>query len=1629
MAKSRNNNSADSQNLFAGGMNKEVSHFGMGESDYISARNAINRSIKGDVGSRITEPSNIYCTGAPFTIIGAENLYDDVWVLFSTNNTTSEIGIFTSKKCTYERTARSNCMGFNTAYLITAVSRPVWDGSYNVYFDDKGLNVSRMFNTRNFPFVQNCVTVNGCTTCVDTDEVDCDKLRLESFIKNPCINLSSGPSIGSILNGTYTAYVAYLVDGQRVSDYLGKSNAVHVFSHENLNSSLDLSLSNLDESFDEFELVILFTISQKTFARRYGTYSTRQTKITIDSVDNTLAEIPLSDLTIITPVPDRSEGMFKLGHYLTRINPSNKVQPNYQPLANQIKVKFQVVEYPVNYYKKGGTNVGFMRDEVYAFEIRGIWNTGDRTDSYHIPGRYRRIYQITDDTGGIGASVLENANCPSTLNDIESPDYTPKVFEVFNTALITATPNTTLADGGVLIAEGDMGYHESVELYEDDNAAVWNANVAGKPEWDLCGKPIRHHRFPDNVILQGGSSSTLTNHYSNDGTKIRVLGFKLENVQPFVDLNGNVISGIVGYEVLRVSRNGNKTVLFKGMINNMFEYDIPSPISNRKGLYANYPFNDLRPDKFISKNPTPTSYEPAFGGLINYTPNDQISFKNFTFHSPDTTFERPVLGADELKIYGAMWGQSRGAYLEPIGHPRHKFVTDLSFVGAIIVGFSYALAKMNGTRNVEYPGYETAAFPSFLGYSTTTGSITAGANVAAVSAVGAGINNTISIQGVVDGLTGQNDGFASLVKSTKSTLIATGFSNASIPTSGGRQRAITYSYTNQDQTPDFVKFALSIMGNPMFLGHMADGADSFMNIIKAVGAWRQHALQYQAYCGYENMYKPYANNRRFKIGSAFYLSEGIHDLESGYRVNHKYRNKTVIFSTLRDVAGTTGAMADESRPDLVSNMSTDIFGSYLRRASSHYVAMKSRNRNQYGQIGNSIFLLATPCPYDINQSETGVIFGGDTYIGKYSEKNTLFYFDQWLNGQPDGAIHNYLKHKMFEHTAFWMDTDPFDLMEFVNSVPQALGDAIQAGDVSTFFQNLVTPSDKHCFDRLPGNNGLFLLKKAYMYLFQSGVRDFFVESEYNIDYRDWEDTDDKKHWPVLSDLGTMFSMNNIKADNYYKIDQSLSANFLAQNNINWSKTQQRNFDPVLAETVFTRMNKRVLYSLPQSMNSKKDNMSVFLPLNYKDFTAEITAIKPIGTTGGLIFFKTESPQVLPGSEQLTMDSNAKITIGDGALFSRELQRLDTSESPLQHGSCQNRLSIANTPIGIFFASVDQGEIFFTNGSSLKTISDNKLRTWLNRFMPYQLIKDFPDFDVLDNPVGGIGLQIAYMADTDLIYVAKKDFRLRKDIPNTVTHLFGNTFLVDDVLRIKLGDPNYFENASWTLSWDVSGNQLVSFHDWHPDLILEGPNVFHTTKKNMLWKHNAVCNSFCNFYGIDYPFEIHFNSSTKFSTSVLRSIEYYMECYKYGDNCYDRFHLLNFNFNKAIVFTSEQCSGLLNLIHDDGRNPIFSLDYPKINNASIDILYSKEEQKYRFNAFWDIVKDRGEFTNFEELIWNTESNGYIQNLNPNSLNYDKNQLQRKKFRHHDLEIRLIRENVGNVEMVVNLAITKKGLSER
>jgi hypothetical protein len=473
--------------------------------------------------------------------------------------------------------------------------------------------------------------------------------------------------------------------------------------------------------------------------------------------------------------------------------------------------------------------------------------------------------------------------------------------------------------------------------------------------------------------------------------------------------------------------------------------------------------------------------------------------------------------------------------------------------------------------------------------------------------------------------------------------------------------------------------------------------------------------------------------------------------------------------------------------------------------------------------------------------------------------------------------------------------------------------------------------------------------------------------------------------------------------------------------------------------------------------------------------------------------KTDAPDELYITDNYVLTHNTlqtdlatKITIGDGGLFSQPGQSVSNADKPYEYGSSQNRLGVISTPAGLFFTSQNQGKIF-SYGDGLKEISQIGLKWWFALFLKYKLTQHFPDYEWQDNPVAGIGIQAVYDNENSILYFCKKDYDLKPGLENRVEYVplvkecyinssgisvekgTGDYFTLDGAGRYDIGHAKLFTSASWTVSYDPKNEFWISFHDWHPDLVLPAKTVFFTTKDNTIWRHNFNCQEYCNYYGVNYPFEIEFPIITGQTNTIIKSFEYILESYVKADNCVDQFHVLDHNFDNAVIYNSEQISGYLNLNIFPKNNITLSLAYPKfnqnipmifvnpINNQAqltstpgFDILFSKEENKYRFNQFWDITKDRGEFpigsgyppqgalvpgttvlfgTYPQQFIWDTNPDGYTRNLNFNNLDFTKPELQRKKFRHYTNFLALRKEVSGNVNMILKLVDSKNQYSPR
>ncbi len=1546
------------------GMAQDLTDVYQGEGVWTHARNAINTTHLGEQFVLSNEPGNELLGSAPYDIIGLIHESDTRWVVFSTNEILGEIGIFDERLHVYSKIIDSTELNFSKKYLIGGACKREFDTTYSVYWQD-GHNPDRVLHLSDVPYRttgRNLSPDPSCFIPEYTTQLDVDELLLHPKITVPRLNVQKHLGGGQLPAGSYQAYVAYAIKGIRVSNYFTPSLPCSMWGVGGQGGAIDVFLEDLDPEFSEIELVILSQLNGQTTARHIGYYSIRQTTITLDQIQQSSPIVDLALLHLQQPIYHKSDAMHELNGYLIRSGVSTRPDFNYQLLANQIQTNWVSVQYPAEYYAESGTNVGYLRDEVYCFFIRWVYNTGLKSASYHIPGRAPGVNEHMIVTG---------------QNVLDGEQY---YWEITDTA--TDVPASgTLPDGGIITARGAMQYWESQEKYPDAQPLVWG---------NLCGKKIRHHKFPSNER---------SFHFTDGGTAIVILGVEFTNIYRPVDENNVIIPDIVGYEILRGSREGNKSIVAKGIINNLCEYDIATTGTVQKGLIQNYPYNDLRPDKFLvdRKRVLPGSDNPD----DNSVPLNRFQDNQFSFHSPDTLSDRPFLSGSYLQTYNILSGSVRGGYEYAFGHPKQKLITEDAFETAVLVGLGISLLDAIGPGQME----------TTLGWN-----------------------------------------FAVTAEATWAR-------------GGGSATAIPDTIANAILSPltTITGLAMMIASGGYYAGA---GVDKALQVMYSMCRGFRYVLQYNSHGFYNGRHPGLSVNRRRQIdpGNIRYIGSSVQDFTDTHRINNWSRTPFVALKTnqtLQRPAVSTGAV-DNTRQRIQDkqlwNSPTDEFNT---TTLTQYSALKVRSLRQYGQLDGVVQVPIHSGVYKTpgnTQYASPILFGGDTYITRYAEKNPYFFFNKWLGlNTPNDTAYDYREGINGPRPRYWANFEHFDMgdlnlhFDFAGYGENDGGiDGDDLEDMSddeevldfTLFKILYTSSDSmHHLDRNGSNTGgKFVMSKAFMYLFCNGVRDFFVESEKNLAFRDHGNQEGQRHYSPYepyTDLEQLFRADIIKETERMKYDNSLSVSKLYQNYVTWGTVLGRDFDPLTHATRFTYFPDRAIFSLQHQSGLRRDNWKTYLANNMKDFPYRITQIKALNATGALILFENGEPVQFVGVDQLKTEGGVKVTIGDGGLFQQGYQAVVNADDSLEYGSSQSKRGSINTPFGLYWISQKTAKIFhYAGGGQAQDISRSGMSRWFAQHLPSKLLHQFPQYPLFDNPVIGVGCSVIYDPTYELLYFSKRDFKLHDEfIPRVGMNALGKFFLDPTTtnVEIHLGNPLYFEDCSWTISFDPKGNggkgAWLSFHDWIPAHTIPSYQHFVSVKGPSFYRHNQSTTSYCNYYGADFPFEVEVPVSTPGQITVIKSVEYWLRVFEYTNGGKNPFHVLGANFDRALLYNSEQNSGWLTLVKPNRTNPIQDLQYPKLVGTSLEVLSSCVENQYRFNQFWDQTDDRGQSSGLLRPMFLQAGNGYQITVNPNYFDFQKPQQERKRFRHFGNRLLLRRRVSGSQNMILQLTTVKLGGSAR
>lgn len=1605
---------------------------------------AQNAQVFGFDGNSITyqnEQANQLCFNLPtgYQVIGTYNIVEEeiiIYWLVNPSTGASEIGKVTN--CVYSTVINAPCLNFHLRYpILKAVHKKTACG-LEVYWTDNR-NPRRYIDLNNLPFKE-IVQGDSDSPCdiVTTSEIDCNKLSIQPNFSIPQIYYTEVNSEGTMLAGTYQFAIQYSNSvGDAYTSYYSVTNPIPIYDFFKITpdfnyevaKSIILRINEIDTTgiYDSFNLAVIKTINNISSVDLVGTFQIQSSEQTIVYTGQSKEGITLSinDIFEKFPIYDKAGDITTLQDVLVWADLTTTQRISYQKIASQIKPQWVTWKLPPSKKQfKDEINSaelrGYMRDEVYAFDMVIEYTNGYQTDRFPLIGREPTAFDL---------EYINNSD--SRFEEEACDEITPKPrWKVYNTASVLGTDPGFIDDDCYEgpYQYGEFAYWESTETYPC-NEEVWG---------DLQGKPIRHFKFPDNII---------TNHHDDQGN-IYPIGIRIDIRQIYdlirnSDLSEDEKNRIANVKIVRANRANAKSVKAKGLLFNVGKYSR----GTSDYFYPNYPFNDLRPDPFILNNSN-----NSIGDQINSSFEEQQSIGNnsettlYSFEiAPNTwTNDGDIVTANyngkfagtstkRLRIYidgnviydsGSISVDSTNSFIltseiKRANSSRIDVKNRLQILGTDARTIN-TTSFLNGfDPSVSHTITMTATATLFPPQSASDGDVTTtSAEIGYKKAPVVGTDDSL------DGFSGNDSRKRFTFHSPDTSFFQPLLGNilklevaeygltrshfVQVKNHAKYRFPSLESYLTSLAVGMVVGFASGTYGfstNP-FNGAAAFTAFSVFNdIVFRLLPKKNMAYQFNSVGNYSR-FKPVPNDTGNKIRTidiGTYLISGMQGVGDTEIINNYQRESSVYLRTTETLpvpSSIAGVPEDNSRFTL-SQVGCNDIDIFTRDVSSYYASIKTEALDQYGHIYSYQAIdTGYKISIDVSKEFEGDtimdVFGGDTFINKFAFKRKLPFFIDNRVGFPDESDVFYDELGNIGFPKYWFSTD------------------IRRGDGGAFGIGALFGVKVNNFDC---ENNAFFYNAGKIYLFAYGIVNFFVESAVNVDYRQAYNALEGDYYPrVGSDIPDDWLQEtnvSINFDNTYTYNKTYSK----QNTENVFTTLPVDF--ISDNTCTQNFPNRIIFSEVQQdvVNYNKNNWRIYRPVSLFDFPlnyGKLTSVDGI-----------ETRQILARFENKTMLYNSLLTvnasIGDvylgQSIFNKNIPPVDFAETDLGYTGSQHKFML-RTEFGHVWIDAKRGDIFLMQGQSLNDISNEGVKLFLTNNLNFKIQEAFPNYDI-DNSFKGIGICGVYDNRYHRLIFTKLDYKPLMDdiVYNNVTDTFslnGST--------IELSDTNYFCDVSFTISYSFVSKSWTSFHSYLPRFYVGDLNKFHTGNETSIWTHNINETSYNNFYGNIEPYILEYPIAYQGHDEILQSIRDYTKVNRITNT--SSFVQTNTDFfNKAIIYNDQQCSGTINLIPKPKNNLSAYLTYPKYNIDSRDVLFVKSDNFYNYNGFWDIVK------NHDEPIWlpDCTSNSENKVLNTSNLEYLNRSYKKYPIRAKDCRVRHILDDKSTVRLTSQFISSESQIS--
>lgn len=692
-------------------------------------------------------------------------------------------------------------------------------------------------------------------------------------------------------------------------------------------------------------------------------------------------------------------------------------------------------------------------------------------------------------------------------------------------------------------------------------------------------------------------------------------------------------------------------------------------------------------------------------------------------------------------------------------------------------------------------------------------------------------------------------------------------------------------------------------------------------------------------------------------------------------------------------------------------------GRIVGNAASPYVALKQYLPAQYGQI-QSIDWLHTGFCGDITKNEgCNPIFGGDTYISRFSVKRKIPFFT--------ANSHGLAPRTPFQHSAYFNINPTIDTQRYY--VDYLIND-----DNDNFNWSFVFPANKSkvVLDYNLNSSGFYIKPPAKFYLYSYGFPYFLVESSINCNYRYAKRERHENFYPNFGDVieNTQESNVSIREPNTYFYNFVYSGR---KSKYAW-RLLPDTYNAALYSGLID-LDNTTIYSLQDNSEaSLTDPWLIYKALDSYTFPKTFGRLIDMDSIESeAILARFENGVTLFGAIDQLRDRLTPETgnIGSGGIFAG--RSINFNKTDLGYGGTQH-IAKVSCEFGHFWCDAKRGQVFHMkpNGEGFDEITKG-LEKWFKENLPFKILQYVSGLEQedIDNTFKGLGLTMGWDARMKRVFVTKLDY-----IPVIEGIKYnGQDFYILDEKRepliISLTDTNYFKECSFTVAFSPLTATWISYYSFKPNYYIAYNNYFQTgvnysvdSTEEGLWSHLPFLSSYQVFYGNLHPWTIESSLVSKNTNSVLNSVEYWMDVRKYYSK-YDFADVFGFGFNKAFIYNSQQNSGQLNLVHQKNNDLRQSLTYPKHNSDSIDILQTEINGKWSFNTFYNLIKnERGGLP-----IWIYDCSQIDKNLDDRLLDYRSN--YKDRLRGDYFMLRLQQDAESRYKMIYRYGTNERGYYEQ